>query len=64
MTTSAPQHDPLTASSAAATAVHRASRPGYAHWLAHVSTLSGCEHPIRLAGHLHTLDPVTGEILS
>jgi hypothetical protein len=49
--------------SACATAIRRAASPGYHRWLNHVSSVHGCEHPIRLAGHLHTLNPATGEIL-
>jgi hypothetical protein len=49
---------------ARATAIRRAASPGYHRWLDHVSSLRGCERPIRLAGHLHTLNPATGEILS
>lgn len=50
--------------SACATAIHRAASHGYRRWLNHVSSLHGCERPIRLAGHLHTLNPTTGEVLS
>jgi hypothetical protein len=64
MTIPAQQHDPLNANSAAATAVHRVSLPGYRRWLAHVTSVGGCERPIRLVGHLHTIDPTTGQILS
>jgi hypothetical protein len=47
-----------------ATAIRRAASPDYRRWLDHVSSVHGCERPIRLAGHLHTLNPATGEILS
>jgi len=47
-----------------ATATRRASDPEYRRWLDHVSTVRGCERPIRLGGHLHTLNPTTGEVLS
>lgn len=50
--------------SARATAIRRAASPDYHRWLDHVSSLRGCERPIRLAGHLHTINPNTGEILS
>lgn len=50
--------------SACATAIHRAASPGYRRWLDHVSSVHGCERPIRLAGHLHTINPTTGEVLS
>jgi replication initiator protein RepSA len=55
---------PIDSHSARATAIRRAARPDYHRWLDHVSSLRGCERPIRLAGHLHTLNPTTGEILS
>jgi hypothetical protein len=55
--------DLLDKTSARATAVHRASQPGFGRWLDHVSSAGGCEHPIRLAGQLHTVNPTTGEIL-
>jgi hypothetical protein len=50
--------------SAHRTATARAASPGYHRWLDHVSTVRGCERPIRLAGHLHTINPTTGEVLS
>ncbi|MCA1821229.1 MAG: hypothetical protein LC644_05600 [Pseudonocardia sp.] len=50
--------------SACATAIRRAASPGYRRWLDHVSSVHGCERPIRLAGHLHTINPTTGEVLS
>jgi hypothetical protein len=52
------------AHSARATALRRAASPGYRHWLKHVSTVRGCERPIRLVGQLHTIDPTTGEVIS
>ena len=50
--------------SAKATVTRRAGTPDYHRWLAHVSSTGGCQRPIRLAGHLHTINPGTGEILS
>lgn len=50
--------------SARATAIRRAASPGYQHWLKHVSTVRGCERPIRLVGQLHTINPGPGEVLS
>ncbi|MDQ3900485.1 MAG: plasmid replication initiator protein, partial [Actinomycetota bacterium] len=50
--------------SACATAIRRAASPGYRRWLDHVSSVHGCERPIRLAGHLHTINPTTGEVSS
>jgi hypothetical protein len=50
--------------SARATAIRRAASPDYQRWLKHVSTVQGCERPIRLVGHLHTINPATGEVLS
>jgi hypothetical protein len=50
--------------SAWATATRRGERSDYPQWLDHVASLRGCERPIRLAGHLNTLNPTTGEILS
>ncbi|HEX2290680.1 MAG TPA: replication initiator [Pseudonocardiaceae bacterium] len=64
MTTTVPQRGLPDTTGATATAVHRAARPGYRRWLDHVSSVGGCERPIRLAGHLHTINPTTGEVLS
>lgn len=47
-----------------ASATRRAGTPDYRRWLDHVASVRGCERPIRLAGHLHTINPSTGEILS
>jgi hypothetical protein len=63
LTTTLTRLDLLDKTSARATAVHRASQPGFGRWLDHVSSAGGCEHPIRLAGQLHTVNPTTGEIL-
>jgi hypothetical protein len=48
---------PVDSHSAHRTALARAASPGYRRWLDHVSTVRGCERPIRLAGHLHTINP-------
>ena len=48
----------------ATTAFERASRPGYGEWLAHVTPVGECTHPVRLSGNLHTVNPVTGDIIS
>jgi replication initiator protein RepSA len=50
--------------SAHRTATDRAASLDYRRWLDHVSSVRGCERPIRLAGHLHTINPATGEVLS
>jgi hypothetical protein len=63
LTTTVTRHGLQDVTSATAAAVHRASQPGFGRWLNHVSSARGCERPIRLAGHLHTLNPTTGEIL-
>lgn len=55
---------PVDSRSAHVTAVHRAASPDYYRWLKHVSSVGGCERPIRLAGHLYTIDPITKEVLS
>ena len=55
---------PVDSHSAQRTATDRAASPDYRRWLNHVSSVRGCERPIRLAGHLHTINPSTGEILS
>jgi hypothetical protein len=47
-----------------ASVIRRAADPDYRRWLDHVSTARGCERPIRLVGHLHTINPTTGEVLS
>jgi hypothetical protein len=50
--------------SACHTAIDRAARPDYRRWLDHVASVRGCERPIRLAEHLHTINPASGEVLS
>jgi hypothetical protein len=47
-----------------ASALRRAASPGYRRWLDHVVTVHGCERPIRLTGHLHTINSTTGEVIS
>ncbi|MGH3774533.1 MAG: replication initiator [Pseudonocardiaceae bacterium] len=47
-----------------ATATRRAATSDYRQWLDHVASVGGCEGPIRLTGHLHTINPSTGEVLS
>jgi hypothetical protein len=63
LTTTVTRLDLLVGTNATATAVHRASQPGFGRWLDHVSSAGGCERPIRLAGHLHTVNLTTGEVL-
>jgi hypothetical protein len=60
----ATQLNPVNPHSAQHTATDRAACPNYHRWLDHVSSVRGCERPIRLAGHLHTINPATGEVLS
>ena len=36
----------------------------YDAWLDHVWPAAGCTHPIRLGGHIHRVDPATGEATS
>ena len=55
---------PVDPHSSHATAIRRAATPDYHRWLDHVASVGGCERPIRLSGHLHTINPTTGEILS
>jgi hypothetical protein len=64
LTTTVPQRGLPDIPSAVTTALYRAARPGYHRWLNHVSSVGGCERPIRLAGHLHTINPTTGEVLA
>jgi hypothetical protein len=49
--------------SAAGHALHRAMRPDYPAWLDHVRAAAGCTRPIRLVGHLYTIDAGTGRLL-
>jgi hypothetical protein len=66
--TAAPGARPVTphhpATDAATTAAARVDSPGYHYWLSHVLAAGGCSRPVRLAGHLHTLDPTTGTVVS
>ena len=54
---------PVYGYTAAGSAFIRATRPDYFGWLEHVRAAAGCTRPIRLAGHLYTLEPGTGRIL-
>ena len=46
-------------------AIHRAvTDPNVFGWLDHISSASGCSHPIRLGGTITTLDKTTGATLS
>ncbi|MGW4961783.1 replication initiator [Nonomuraea sp. NPDC004186] len=46
------------------TALQRAARPDYPAWLRHVESAAACTNPIRLHGHLATVDASTGEIFT
>jgi hypothetical protein len=50
-------------STAAATALRRATQPGYQAWLDHVRAAAGCTRPVRLVGDLYTVEPGTGRLL-
>jgi hypothetical protein len=52
--------DPVTTTGQALT---RAARDDYPAWLAHVAPVGECTHPIRLTGHVDTIDPATGALL-
>jgi hypothetical protein len=43
-------------------AVRRGARPDYWQWLSHVQAAAACSHPVRLAGELHSVSTVTGEM--
>jgi len=43
-------------------ALARASSADYWGWLSHVSAAAECTHPIRLSGHLDTVDTTTGAV--
>lgn len=47
-----------------ATVHARVNRSDYQQWLRHVESVGGCVRPIRLTGHLHTIDTTTGRILA
>jgi hypothetical protein len=47
-----------------ASAIHRASRPDYPRWLAHVQHAGECTRPVRLRGQLHHVDTRTGSVLA
>src|SRR6266545_4465578 len=51
-------------SGAVAEMLARATREDYEQWMHHISGAAACEHPIRLAGQLHTVDTTTGEIIA
>jgi len=46
------------------TALERAARPDYPHWLAHVRPAAGCARPIRLHGTIDRIEVDTGRLLS
>ena len=50
--------------SSRASLLRRVNDPDYPQWLDHVATARGCQRPIRLVGHLHTINPTTAEVLS
>ncbi|MER7460945.1 replication initiator [Micromonospora sp. NPDC126480] len=54
---------PVYGYTAAGSAFQRATQPDYFGWLEHVRAAAGCTRPIRLAGHLYTLESGTGRIL-
>ena len=43
--------------------LRRAGSPDLQKWLAHTAGTRGCHHPVRLTGHLHTVEPDTGRIV-
>src|SRR5688572_4820746 len=43
--------------------LRRAGSPDFNRWLAQTAGTRGCHHPVRLTGHLHTVEPDTGRIL-
>jgi hypothetical protein len=49
--------------SAVGQALARAGTPDYFAWLEHVRPAAGCTRPIRLVGHLDTINPATGQRL-
>lgn len=46
-----------------ASALARAARDDYSAWLAQAAAVGGCSRPVRLRGHVHHIDPATGEVL-
>ncbi|NJP30671.1 replication initiator [Micromonospora thermarum] len=54
---------PVHGYTAAGSAFQRATQPDYFGWLEHVRAAAGCTRPIRLAGHLFTVEPGTGRVL-
>ncbi|MGH3611162.1 MAG: replication initiator [Pseudonocardia sp.] len=43
--------------------LRRAGSPGITRWLAHTANTRGCIRPVRLTGHLHTVERDTGRIV-
>jgi hypothetical protein len=43
--------------------LNRAGSPNLARWLAHTVNTRGCVRPVRLTGHLHTVERDTGRIV-
>ncbi|MEV7231626.1 replication initiator [Polymorphospora sp. NPDC051019] len=48
---------------AAGSALLRAGQPDYFRWLDHVRAAAGCTRPIRLTGHLFTIETATGRLI-
>ncbi|MDT0351666.1 replication initiator [Pseudonocardia charpentierae] len=44
--------------------LRRAASPDHHRWLAHTANTRGCIRPVRLTGHLHTVEKDTGRIIS
>jgi hypothetical protein len=44
--------------------INRAACGDYPGWLEHVQAAAGCTRPIRLAGQVHSVDPVTGQVIT
>ena len=44
--------------------LRRAGSPDHHRWLAHTAATRGCVRPVRLTGHLHTVEKATGRILA
>src|SRR3712207_5079734 len=43
--------------------LRRAGSPDHHRWLAHTAATRGCVRPVRLTGHLHTVERATGRVL-
>jgi hypothetical protein len=52
--------DPALGTGVHATAMRRATRPGYERWIEHVTPAGACARPVRLTGAIHTVDWRTG----